>query len=168
MQVVALMNMKGGVGKTTLATNVGCSLAHMYGKKVLLVDVDPQFNATQSLVRNSVYLAHLREEKPTVLDIFMPNRPGAIRTVSGTSQASRANVSLRDCLLNVIGPLSNGGRLDIIPSRLALIEVQDSQRQTETLLRRFIQEKAQGYDFVFLDCPPTISVFTQAVFLSLR
>ena len=47
-----------------------------------------------------------------------------------------------------------------------MIEVAESQRQTEALLKRFIQEKAQGYDFVFLDCPPTISVFTQAAFLA--
>ena len=166
MQVIALMNMKGGVGKTTLAMNIACSLAHTHGKKVLLIDVDPQFNATQSLVRNQLYLEHIRDEKPTILDIFIPNRPGAVRTVSGTSTSSRGSISLSECLLNVVDNLSNGGRLDIIPSRLALIEVQESQRQTETLLRRFIQEKAQGYDFVFLDCPPTISVFTQAVFLA--
>ena len=166
MQVVALMNMKGGVGKTTLAMNIACSLAYTFGKRVLLIDVDPQFNATQSLVRNQTYLAHIGDEKPTILDIFLPNRPGAVRTVSGTSTPSRGSISLSECLLNVVGSLANGGRLDIIPSRLALIEVQESQRQTETLLRRFIHEKAQGYDYVFLDCPPTISVFTQAVFLA--
>ena len=165
MQVVALMNMKGGVGKTTLAIYLSHSLAAFHGKKVLLVDVDPQFNATQSLVGNSIYLTHLQADKPTILDIFLPQRPGAVRTVSGHSPV-RGGLALQDCLLNVMFDPTTGGRLDIIPSHLNLLEVQNSERQTEVLLQRFLEQRASGYDFVFLDCPPTISVFTQAAFLA--
>lgn len=166
VQVIALMNMKGGVGKTTLAVNIGYSLAYFFGKKVLLVDVDPQFNATQSLIGNQAYLEHTNAERPTVLDIFLPNRPGAVRTLSGTASGGKNTSSLNEYLINVSSDLASGGRLDVIPSRLSLLEVQESQRQTEVLLKRFVNEKAQGYDYVLLDCPPTISVFSQAAFLA--
>ena len=49
MVVISFVNMKGGVGKTTLAVNIADFLAKRYAKKVLLIDVDPQFNATQCL-----------------------------------------------------------------------------------------------------------------------
>jgi chromosome partitioning protein len=49
-QVVSFINMKGGVGKTTLVVNVAYALAHFHGKKVLLVDMDPQFNASTYLI----------------------------------------------------------------------------------------------------------------------
>lgn len=165
MQVVALMNMKGGVGKTTLAVYLAHTLAAFHGKKVLLIDVDPQFNATQSLIGNAAYLAHLQAEKPTVLDVFLPQRPGGVRTVAGVAPV-RGGLALRDCLLNVMSDPIGGGRLDVVPSHLNLLEVQNSERQTEVLLQRFIEQKATGYDFVFLDYPPTISVFTQAAFLA--
>lgn len=165
MQTIAFMNMKGGVGKTTLAVNLSYTLAHSFGKKVLLIDVDPQFNASQSLISNPAYTAHIEANRPTTRDIFIP-QAGPVSTLSGTAPASRQSISLREFIISGGGPFVRGGRLDVIPSRLSLIEVAESQRQTEALLKRFIQEKAQGYDFVFLDCPPTISVFTQAAFLA--
>lgn len=49
-QIISFINMKGGVGKTTLAVNIGAALAHDHQKKVLLVDADPQFNASTYLM----------------------------------------------------------------------------------------------------------------------
>ena len=63
MQVISFMNLKGGVGKTTLAVNVGYGLAYFHKKNILIVDADPQFNATQYLLRDKAYLAHLNDEK---------------------------------------------------------------------------------------------------------
>ncbi len=89
MQVISFMNMKGGVGKTTLAVNIAYGLAYFHRKKVLVVDSDPQFNATQSLLRDKQYLAHLNDPaKGTLKDIFIPRKPGAVNamTLSGVTR----------------------------------------------------------------------------------
>ena len=57
--IVSLLNMKGEVGKTTLTVNLAIGLARYHKKKVLLVDLDPQFNATQYLMKPDDYLAYL-------------------------------------------------------------------------------------------------------------
>ena len=68
MQIVSFINMKGGVGKTTLAVNVAYGLASLHRKNVLIVDGDPQFNATQYLLETDAYLQHTEDPaKGTVL-----------------------------------------------------------------------------------------------------
>lgn len=168
------MNMKGGVGKTTIAVNIAYGLAAIHDKKVLMVDCDPQFNATQYLVEDNAYLQHIADEnKGTIKDIFIPKTNGPLRTVSGTSRAiNREKISLRDSTIQIFDGTNPGlarkgkGKLDLIPSILDLVEVQNSQRQTENRLKNFIQEKASNYDYVLIDCPPTISIFTQAAILA--
>lgn len=71
--------MKGGVGKTTLTVNVSYALAYFHKKKVLIVDADPQFNATQYLMSTKDYLDHLENpNKGTLRDIFVPRRVGPV------------------------------------------------------------------------------------------
>src|ERR671910_410335 len=87
MQVISFVNMKGGVGKTTLAVNVAYGLAYLHRKKVLIVDSDPQFNATQYLLQDDVYLGHINDPtKGTLKDVFLPSRPGPVNTITGTSR----------------------------------------------------------------------------------
>lgn len=175
MQVVSFMNMKGGVGKTTIAVNVAYGLAALHDRKVLMVDVDPQFNATQCLVDDDAYLAHLSDpNKATIKDIFVPQLAAPVRTTSGMGKVpSRKQISLNDCILSIYdgdhppGFAKRGkGKLDLIPSTLELVEIQNSPRQTEVKLKSFLREKCQGYDYVIIDCPPTISIFTEAAILA--
>jgi chromosome partitioning protein len=63
MQVISFLNMKGGVGKTTLAVNVAYGLAFDHKQSVLVVDTDPQFNATQYLVEDDKYIRHIGDAK---------------------------------------------------------------------------------------------------------
>lgn len=165
-QVVSFINMKGGVGKTTLAVNVAYGLAHFHKKQVLIVDADPQFNATQYLLEDKRYLKHLKDEKGTLSDIFV-RRPGRVDTVSGRAKKNaRGKISLAEARLNIFDGGTGRGKLDLIPSTLQLMEIETSKRGTENNLRRFITEQAMGYDYVIIDCPPTISIFTQAAILA--
>ena len=66
MKVISLINMKGGVGKTTMAVNICDCLATRYDSKVLLVDIDPQFNATQCLMSGDEYVKYLKAGKDTI------------------------------------------------------------------------------------------------------
>lgn len=174
VQVVSFMNMKGGVGKTTLAVNVAYGLAATHDKNVLLVDVDPQFNATQYVVNDDDYINHINNPtKGTVKDIFTPRTAGPLDTIKGLSRSrDRSKISLEDCTIPIYNRLKPGnarsgkGRLDLLPSFLNLVEVQTARRQTEAKLKAWLDEKASNYDYIIIDCPPTISIFTEAAILA--
>ena len=164
-QTISFLNMKGGVGKTTLCVNIGYALAYEHGKKVLLVDVDPQSNASSYLMSGIDYFKHIKNDrKRSVLDIFIPDRIGHISTVSGVKEKSKkGSFSLESFIYNVN---DKNGKFDLIPSTLQLMEIENSQRGTESRLNNFLKEKCSTYDYVLIDCPPTISIFTYAAILS--
>lgn len=170
-QVISFINMKGGVAKTTLAVNVAYGLAHFHHKQVLLVDADPQFNATQYLVEDDAYIAHMGDRsKGSLLDVLIPRRDGSINTVTGFAKpVNRSRMSLPAFTIPIYAGTSGkgpGGRLDIIPSTLKLIDSEAAPRGTERMLNNFINERARGYDYVIIDCPPTVSLFSQAAVLA--
>lgn len=167
MQVISFINMKGGVGKTTLAVNVAYGLAAIHKKKVLMIDADPQFNATQYLISDTVYLKHVEDtKKGTLHDIFDPNRAGAVNTVKGSSKVAKRPLGLQECIIPIYSPGADRGHLHLIPSTLNLMDIETSKRGTERKLDNFIRQKAGGYDYVLIDCPPTVSIFTQAAILA--
>jgi chromosome partitioning protein len=168
MQVISFINMKGGVGKTTLAVNVAYGLAYHHQKKVLIVDGDPQFNATQYLVEDDEYLAHLQDKKKgTLHDIFVPRRSGTVHTVPGSAKSvNKKGMALSACTFQVFDGGHGRGKLDLIPSTLQLMDIETSKRGTENKLKLYLREKASEYDYVIIDCPPTISIFTQAAILA--
>ena len=168
MQVISFVNMKGGVGKTTLAVNVGYGLAALHKKNVLVVDGDPQFNATQYLVEDEAYLAHIDDdEKGTIYDIFNPWRPGPVKTTSGKAKSiDKRTIALDKCTIPIFNGGPGRGKLDLIPSTLRLSEIENFQRGTERRLQKYLKEKASHYDYVLIDCPPTITMFTQAAILA--
>lgn len=73
---------------------------------------------------------------------------------------------LSTCTSNIYDGGEGRGKLDLIPSALDMIEIENSQRGTENMLNFYIQEKAKGYDYVLIDCPPTISIYTQAAIIA--
>ncbi len=131
-RIFVVANQKGGVGKTSIAVNLSASLAH-YGRRVLLVDLDPQGNATTG----------------SGID-----KGDCEKTVYGVLLGEyRAADAVRRC----------EGGYDIIPSNrdLAGAEVElISIERREFRLRDTLREAADAYDFVVIDCPPALNMLT--------
>jgi chromosome partitioning protein len=163
-KVIALINMKGGVGKTTLSVNLAYALAKVRHKKILLVDVDPQFNATQYLLTDAAYLAHLKKGLNTVYNVFFDRPDTPVGTVTRKAAKAKQEATLANTVIRVFSDES--GLLDLLPSELRLHEAEMMPRGKERKLKLFL-DKARGfYDFIFIDCPPTISVFTLSAYLA--
>ena len=152
---VCLVNMKGGVGKSTLAVQLAWHYAAYpnWLKRVLVVDTDPQFNASQYLLGVAKYRQVLEEGKPTIWNLFRPppDSPDALQT--------------KDAIVKVVR-MKNGGLIDIIPSQPELATALKEQQNKEGALARPIREIEDGYDVVLIDRPPTESLFTSSAYLA--
>lgn len=155
----ALINMKGGVGKSTLTVNLAWHFAAYsnWNKKVLVIDLDPQFNASQYLLGVTQYETQLLKNLPTIWEIFEQN----IRTPLGTNKISDPN----DAVQNV-KRFYGGGLIDLIASRLELSLVLKNPLNKERQLSKFVKKIEENYDLIFIDCAPTESILTIAAYLT--
>lgn len=132
-KIIAIANQKGGVGKTTTAVNLGAALG-VLEKKVLLIDADPQANATSGLgvdVQSVKY---------------------------GTYQLLEHSIAVEDAILSTDSP-----NLDLIPSHIDLvaseIELVDKASR-EYMLKKALNDSIDQYDYVLLDCAPSLGLIT--------
>lgn len=157
MSVVAFMNMKGGVGKTTLCVNLADILSREFEKKVLVIDIDPQFNATQCFMSGEEYQNHKNQNKYTAFNIYADNIE-VPSLVNGKVAQNNQEINLEDMILK-----SNANEnLHYIPGDLNLIKVETGRNGQEMRLQRFIRENdlKEKYHYIFIDCPPTNSLWT--------
>jgi len=132
-RIIAVANQKGGVGKTTTATNLSACLAEK-GKKVLAIDIDPQGNMSSGLgidkneVENTVYELILEES------------------------------SLEDCIIeNVLENVSLlSSNVNLAGAEIELIGIEDK----EFILKKQIEKVRDNYDFIIIDCPPSLNTLT--------
>src|SRR6266566_4495111 len=157
--IVSVVNMKGGVGKSTITANLGWFCAYQNDNRVLLVDLDPQFNLSQYAMGTEAYKAHLESGRGTVLDLFEHMTPSA---VSG-KRASAFEPK------NIIAPVkawTDGSRLDLVPSSLELAWTLKHSADKAHLLAYFLDEVRSEYDVILIDCAPTESILTTAAYLA--
>ncbi|WP_065332188.1 ParA family protein [Tritonibacter mobilis] len=159
MKVISFVNMKGGVGKTTLAVNVADVLSKRLGHRVLLVDIDPQFNATQSLFSGEEYLKLRQEGADTIYDVFANPAP-IISMVEGTKTVTPKKLS-------DIKPTKVSDHLHVLLGNLEIYRVEMGGGQgTEMRLKGFLKYNEDSYDYVIVDTPPTPSVFMSSALLA--
>jgi chromosome partitioning protein len=159
MPVIAFANMKGGVGKTTLCVNLAFELFSRGRRKILIVDNDPQFNASSSLLTPKNYIENClnNKEQHTIYDIY--EKPPRIYGAK-TKKFNPKNFFIRTWYMKDDPTI----RLDLIPSRIELYETLRNPSQKEYLLNKFLIENAKEYDYILIDCPPTPSVLTLSAF----
>ena len=135
-RIIAIANQKGGVGKTTTSINLASALAEK-GKKVLVIDTDPQGNTTSGFGIDKNEIDH------TIYELMI-------------GECSIDEVITRNVVKGIDG-------VDIIPSNVNLaaveIELIDSDNK-EYILREAISGIRDDYDFIIIDCPPSLSMLT--------
>lgn len=177
---VSLVNMKGGVGKTTIAVNLAFHFGSWRGgsaqikllfsahpdprldpslhvpgqrKRVLLIDLDPQFNASQYVLGSHEYGKLIEDDRPTICDLFRHSTPAPGAEERMPSDPGGLIVRME-------------GLVDLVPSRLELARSMGDPHQEQYALAELIAQVEGDYDLVIVDCPPTESSLTRAAYLA--
>ncbi len=132
-KIISIVNQKGGVGKTTTAVNLAAAVG-LSGKKVLLVDADPQGNST------SGYGINKKQVKISTYELLI----GSISAENAILATDFKNVS--------VVPAS----IDLAAAEVDLIEVENRQNQ----LKMTLAGCREKYDYIFIDCPPSLGLIT--------
>ena len=165
--IISFINMKGGVGKTTLSIGVADYLSSI-GHSILLIDADPQFNATQALLDSyknkkaaiessedyDFYNDEILSVNKTVFRLFMPQTN--VNKSFETPSASELITSLKE-------------NLDILCGDLNLVLVNSSNNHAFiNRIRNFIDYNGlrTQYDYIIIDCPPTLTIYTDSALMA--
>lgn len=154
---VSLINMKGGVGKTTIASQIAWHAVRQRDMKVLLIDLDPQANASQSVMSPQTWVKYLDKGGRTVADIFEQFTP------TGVATGSPKKLDHSVVIFNRV-TYNDGSLLSLVPSRLELSWTLRNPTGKETLLARFVAKVEEEYDLILIDCSPTDSILTDAAY----
>lgn len=139
MKTIAFTNQKGGVGKTTSTINVGAGLC-LQGKKVLMVDLDPQANLTYSLRMNSQRIDN------TVYDVL------------------KGRINPDEAIISHNGFDILPSSIDLSGAEMEFA----NEPARETLLKNNLQKLGKGYDYILVDCPPNLGLLTLNAFTAVK
>lgn len=162
MAVVCMVNRKGGVGKTTITLALADFLSGLHGRNVLIIDVDPQANASLSLLGQDTWYNTAELADKTVADLF--------KEAIDTRQVAQDQAD-RFIIRNVPRVHGGLGSISLIPSSPRLQEEEERALEADTTWRFYVGSpylvlqqtltKALGdFDYVLIDCPPSIGLVT--------
>lgn len=151
-RIVSFINLKGGVGKTTVAVNVAALIAQAFQRRVLVVDLDPQTNATVSLIDQHTWEQRHAAEQ-TLFHLFDDMLNG------------KSRFNIRQAIMSDVGGIRG---LDLLPSSLELVEIQDAIPDMDNkayvshvdVLGNALADVRSTYDYVIVDCPPNLGAIT--------
>lgn len=132
-KIIAIANQKGGVGKTTTSVNLAASLG-VLEKKVLLIDADPQANATSGLG----------------IDVESVN--------IGTYQVLEHSNAIKEAIISTSSP-----NLDLLPAHIDLVAIEIElvdKNQREYMLKKALADCVDDYDYILIDCAPSLGLLT--------
>jgi chromosome partitioning protein len=145
MKSLCIANQKGGVGKTTTAINLGAALAYK-GFRVLLIDLDPQGHLTEGLGIRDRYL----KASPNIYELLIGERKGSLSDLKVRAQSEE---------------------LMVIPSHIKLFLAEQGlvmQRGREFKLKKLLDELEEEFDWVVIDCPPSLGLLTDNAIYAAR
>ena len=154
---IAVINLKGGVGKTTTAVGLATMLAGEFKRKVLLIDLDPQTNATIMLIGEDRW-RQLNQQGKTLYTLFHNAMEG------------KPSPAILDLIQRNVGNIRDVNNLDLLPSSLDMVALQDRLGSVAQgtlfpvspveILKNALTGIEDLYDIILIDCPPNLGVIT--------
>ena len=158
---ISVINMKGGVGKTTIAALLSRYASDYLGINVLAIDLDPQANLSQAFMGDARYRQFLNDRSTSIVEIFNGYQP--------PTSISAAAAPLDAADVTVTNTTLGGPNLELIPSRFDFSDnLVSSVRPDPRVLARFIANNFREKDLILIDCAPTESILTQAAYHASR
>lgn len=159
-RVISVINLKGGVGKTTTTVGLVQILSVEFNKKILVVDLDAQTNATTMLIGEEKWM-EVNKQKQTIAQLFY----------EGVYPRSEKIFDINRAILKGVSNIDEVKLVDMLPSSLDLIDIQEevikaprgifSVIRPVDLLDKSLRKIKQKYDYILIDCPPNLGVITR-------
>ena len=159
-RVISVINLKGGVGKSTTTVGLAQILSVEFNKKILVVDLDAQTNATTMLIGEEKWM-EVNKQKQTIAQLFY----------EGVYPRSEKIFDINRAILKGVSNIDEVKLVDMLPSSLDLIDIQEevikaprgifSVIRPVDLLDKSLRKIKQKYDYILIDCPPNLGVITR-------
>lgn len=159
-RVISVINLKGGVGKTTTTVGLAQILSVEFNKKILVVDLDAQTNATTMLIGEEKWM-EVNKQKQTIAQLFY----------EGVYPRSEKIFDINRAILKGVSNIDEVKLVDMLPSSLDLIDIQEevikaprgifSVIRPVDLLDKSLRKIKQKYDYILIDCTPNLGVITR-------